>query len=307
MSEREAGRAPARLGTRASALARPSRPRSSPRWRASGSRSSWSRSSPPATDDRRADQHRRHRRVRLGAARRAAGRRVDLAVHSAKDLPTAPEPGLVVAAVPGREDPRDALCARDGLTLAELPVGAPSAPGPRAGPRSCGRSAWASRSCRSGATSTPGWAWWPRASWTRWCWLGRAGPAGPAGRGHRGARPAADAAGAGAGRAGGGVPRGDGELVRCSPSSTTRRPRRDLAERALLAGWRPAAPRRSAPWPRWSRATTARSCRCAAGGRGRRLRRRPAAARPGRRRRRSAGGWPDLLADGAANLAGSPR
>ena len=49
---------------------------------------------------------------------------VDLAVHSYKDLPTAPEPGLIIAAVPGREDPRDALVARDGLTLGELPPGA---------------------------------------------------------------------------------------------------------------------------------------------------------------------------------------
>jgi hydroxymethylbilane synthase len=49
---------------------------------------------------------------------------VDLAVHSLKDLPTAPEPGLTVAAIPGREDPRDALVARDGLTLGELPAGA---------------------------------------------------------------------------------------------------------------------------------------------------------------------------------------
>jgi len=50
--------------------------------------------------------------------------RADLAVHSFKDLPTAPEPGLVVAAVPPREDPRDALVARDGLRLDELPDGA---------------------------------------------------------------------------------------------------------------------------------------------------------------------------------------
>jgi hydroxymethylbilane synthase len=49
---------------------------------------------------------------------------VDLAVHSYKDLPTAAEPGLTIAAVPGREDPRDALVARDGLTLGELPPGA---------------------------------------------------------------------------------------------------------------------------------------------------------------------------------------
>jgi hydroxymethylbilane synthase len=48
---------------------------------------------------------------------------VHLAVHSYKDLPTAPEPGLTIAAVPGREDPRDALVARDGLTLGELPPG----------------------------------------------------------------------------------------------------------------------------------------------------------------------------------------
>jgi hydroxymethylbilane synthase len=48
---------------------------------------------------------------------------VDLAVHSYKDLPTAPEPRLTIAAVPAREDPRDALVARDGLTLGELPSG----------------------------------------------------------------------------------------------------------------------------------------------------------------------------------------
>jgi hydroxymethylbilane synthase len=49
---------------------------------------------------------------------------VDLAVHSLKDLPTAAAPGLAVAAIPVREDPRDALVARDGLRLAELPAGA---------------------------------------------------------------------------------------------------------------------------------------------------------------------------------------
>jgi hydroxymethylbilane synthase len=50
--------------------------------------------------------------------------RVDIAVHSYKDLPTAPMAGIALAAVPRRADPRDALCARDGLTLLELPVGA---------------------------------------------------------------------------------------------------------------------------------------------------------------------------------------
>ena len=48
---------------------------------------------------------------------------VDLAVHSLKDLPTYPADGIALAAVPLREDPRDAVVARDGLTLGELPVG----------------------------------------------------------------------------------------------------------------------------------------------------------------------------------------
>jgi len=50
--------------------------------------------------------------------------RADVAVHSLKDLPTGPLDDLVVAATPAREDPRDALCAREGWTLATLPVGA---------------------------------------------------------------------------------------------------------------------------------------------------------------------------------------
>jgi hydroxymethylbilane synthase len=49
---------------------------------------------------------------------------IDFAVHSYKDLPTAPGEGLCIAAVPPRADPRDVLVARDGLTLAELPDGA---------------------------------------------------------------------------------------------------------------------------------------------------------------------------------------
>lgn len=47
----------------------------------------------------------------------------DIVVHSLKDLPTSPLPGLVVAATPQRADARDALCARDGFTLDTLPVG----------------------------------------------------------------------------------------------------------------------------------------------------------------------------------------
>jgi hydroxymethylbilane synthase len=52
-----------------------------------------------------------------------AAKDIDFAVHSYKDLPTAPADGLVLAATPAREDPRDALVARDGLRLAELPPG----------------------------------------------------------------------------------------------------------------------------------------------------------------------------------------
>jgi hydroxymethylbilane synthase len=49
---------------------------------------------------------------------------VDVIVHSLKDLPTAPYPGLVIAATPKRADARDVLVARDGLTLETLPEGA---------------------------------------------------------------------------------------------------------------------------------------------------------------------------------------
>jgi hydroxymethylbilane synthase len=49
---------------------------------------------------------------------------VDIAVHSYKDLPTAPADGLTIVAVPPRQDARDVLIARDGLTLGELPNGA---------------------------------------------------------------------------------------------------------------------------------------------------------------------------------------
>lgn len=49
---------------------------------------------------------------------------IDFAVHSLKDLPTAAAEGLTLAAIPVREDPRDVLVARDGLTFATLPPGA---------------------------------------------------------------------------------------------------------------------------------------------------------------------------------------
>src|ERR1700684_517092 len=48
----------------------------------------------------------------------------DFAVHSLKDLPTGAAQGITLAAIPPRDDPRDALVARDGAKLADLPSGA---------------------------------------------------------------------------------------------------------------------------------------------------------------------------------------
>ena len=50
--------------------------------------------------------------------------RAHFAVHSIKDVPAELAPGLALACVPLREDPRDALVTRDGKTLADLPAGA---------------------------------------------------------------------------------------------------------------------------------------------------------------------------------------
>jgi hydroxymethylbilane synthase len=63
--------------------------------------------------------------VFVAAVREAVLRgEADIAVHSLKDLPTDPAPGLVVAAIPLRQDPRDVLVTRDGLTVMTLPPGA---------------------------------------------------------------------------------------------------------------------------------------------------------------------------------------
>ena len=49
---------------------------------------------------------------------------IDIAVHSLKDLPTAAPEGIELAAILPRDDPRDALAARGGAKLADLPPGA---------------------------------------------------------------------------------------------------------------------------------------------------------------------------------------
>jgi hydroxymethylbilane synthase len=49
---------------------------------------------------------------------------IDIAIHSLKDLSNEETPGLIVAATPRRADPSDALISRDGVILADLPLGA---------------------------------------------------------------------------------------------------------------------------------------------------------------------------------------
>lgn len=49
---------------------------------------------------------------------------VDLAIHSCKDVPTDPTPGLAITAIPPRADGRDVLVTREGLTVDTLPEGA---------------------------------------------------------------------------------------------------------------------------------------------------------------------------------------
>ncbi|HJP27513.1 MAG TPA: hydroxymethylbilane synthase [Dehalococcoidia bacterium] len=56
-------------------------------------------------------------------------RRIDIAVHSLKDMPSSLPPEFALAAVPYREDPRDALVSRNGETLEELPAGSRVATG----------------------------------------------------------------------------------------------------------------------------------------------------------------------------------
>ncbi|MDQ3855866.1 MAG: hydroxymethylbilane synthase, partial [Chloroflexota bacterium] len=63
--------------------------------------------------------------------------RIDVAVHSLKDLPSEEPPGLLLAATSPREDPRDALLTLDGRSLADLP------PGSRLGTSSLRRTALA--------------------------------------------------------------------------------------------------------------------------------------------------------------------
>ena len=182
-------------------------------------------------------------------------------MHSLKDLPTAPAPGIALAAVPAREDPRDVVVARDGLTLGELPgrqpgrhrLAAPGRPAARARPRP--RDRRHPRQRRHPDRQGPVGGVRRRRAGPR-----RAGPARPARRGRprcstrcRCCPPPARER----------WPSSAAPTTTCwpsSPRSTTRAP----GPRSTPSGpcWppsRPAAPPRSAPWPRSPRATTATS------------------------------------------------
>jgi hydroxymethylbilane synthase len=113
-----------RIGTRGSALALAQTQTVADRLQDAGQQVELVRISTPGDQDRTKPIAQIGVGVFTSALREAlhAGE-IDVAVHSYKDLPTAPEPGLVIAAVPLRGDPRDALIARDGLTLGELPPG----------------------------------------------------------------------------------------------------------------------------------------------------------------------------------------
>ncbi len=69
-------------------------------------------------------------------------RRIDVAVHSYKDLPTAPTDGLAIAAIPLREAPHDVLLTRGARRLEDLPAGA------RIGTNSPRRAAQIKRLCK---------------------------------------------------------------------------------------------------------------------------------------------------------------
>ncbi|MEU5913602.1 hydroxymethylbilane synthase [Micromonospora sp. NPDC047527] len=117
--------APLRLGTRGSALAMAQSGQVAEALTAATGRPVELVEVITAGDRSNAPVHRLGVGVFVSALRDAlTARTIDFAVHSYKDLPTAVPGGLLVAAVPARQDPRDALIARDGRTLAELPPGA---------------------------------------------------------------------------------------------------------------------------------------------------------------------------------------
>ena len=201
-------------------------------------------------------------------ATRCCAGEVDLAVHSYKDLPTAPADGpghrrraaargpARRARRPRRPHPRRAAAPAPGSAPAR-PAATAQLRAPRPGPRRRADPRQRRHPDRLRAR---------RRARRRRARPRRPGPARPARRGHRGARPAAGAARARAGRARRRVPRRRRRRSsRCSPRSTTPTPARPSPPSGRCsARSRPAAPRRSARSPRSPRATTAPRSTCAA-------------------------------------------
>ena len=131
----------------------------------------------------------------------------EIAVHSMKDLPAEIAEGLIIAAVPLREDPRDALCSPRWKTLDKLPLGCPGGhlvPAPRrpaqgaaAGPPDRGGARQRADPPRQGQ---PG-------ARRGGAGLRRPAPPRPRRPRHPGPLPGGDAAGGGPGGAGAGGPR----------------------------------------------------------------------------------------------------
>ena len=134
--------------------------------------------------------------------------RADLAVHSLKDVTSTFPPGLVLGAVPEREDPRDAWVSPRGLRFAEIPrggrvgdlVASPGLSAPGAAPRRGGGPAARERGHAAAEDGGAG----PRRLHPR---PRRPAPPGAGAAGDRAAPPGGDAPGGGAGRPGAGVHR----------------------------------------------------------------------------------------------------
>ena len=224
------------------------------------------------------------------------GGRIDIAVHSLKDLPTAPDPRIALAAVPPREDPRDVVVARDGLTLGELPAGS------RVGTGSPRRAAQLHAlgmgleivDIRGNVDTRVGKV---RSGEYDAVVLARAGLAriGRLDDVTEVLDPLQMLPAPGPGRAGRRGPRRRPPGPASWPSSTTPPPAPPSPPSAPCSRpWRAAAPPRSGYWPRWPRATTATSCGSA-----------PSRCRPTARIavRMSATGTPEHAADLGARLA----